>query len=107
MKNWKTAILFWGGLQPTKTFSIVVQQLEVRLEYDNLLQDLPHHAGGVPGAGDEVDATVVHRQAGHDVWNQSSKEWLSAPEATVYWKQYAASMDDKKAPEPFLHSSLF
>lgn len=42
-----------------------------------LLQNLPHHAGCVSGAGDEVDAAVVRWQAGYNVWKREEQtDWL-------------------------------
>lgn len=42
-----------------------------------LLQNLPHHAGCVSGAGDEVDAAVVRWQAGYNVWEREEQtDWL-------------------------------
>lgn len=39
----------------------------------DLLQNLPHHAGCVSGARDQVDATVIRRQAGHNVWKRGDE----------------------------------
>lgn len=50
----------------------------------HLLQDLPHHAGGVPRAGNEVDAAEVQGQAGDNICDSQRDTVRSrSPPATL------------------------
>lgn len=49
----------------------------------HLLENLPHDAGGIPGARDEVDATEIQRQARNNIFTQQTHTNINMDDANT------------------------